>query len=273
MEPILLFVTSWWWIAPVAAGAGAATYAGVTRRARRARRLELDAARHDERRAYRALVDARARVKTARAELLTARSRGAFAPGTLEAKRELDTAKRAERTASLALRASRSRVQAGWAHYRATTADEPLPIDRLVAAHDAVNVRWLSYDTDVDKALRFPKMTDPRHPATMVFLEKQRDALVKRPVTRDRVTPEQYAEYRDAVAALTAALTDAERQAGVHGTPPAGQTAHEQAGAATAATVSAAAAVIADLADRLPDLISRVQSARGGGPPPPDSRL
>ncbi len=272
MEPILLFVESWWWIAPVAAGAGAATYTGVTRRARRARRLEVDAARYDERRAYRALVDARARVKTARADLLTAKSRGAFAPGTTEAKRELDAAKRSEKTSSLALRASRSRVQAGWAQYRATAADEPLPIDRLVAAHDALNVRWLSYDTDVDKALRFPKMTDPRHPATMVFLEKQRDALVSRPVSRDRVTPEQYAQYRDAVAALATALTDAERQAGVHGPPSPGQTAREHAGAATAATVSAAAAVIADLADRLPELISRVQSARGSTRPP-DSGL
>ena len=58
VEPVLLFVESWWWIAPVAAGAGAAGYAGLTTNRRRARRLELDAARHEERRAYRELVAA-----------------------------------------------------------------------------------------------------------------------------------------------------------------------------------------------------------------------
>jgi hypothetical protein len=270
VEPILLFVSSWWWIAPAAAGAGAATYAGLTTRTRRARRLELDAARHEEKRAYRALVEAKARVRAAQADVLAAKSAGGFSPASAEAKRELQAAKQTEKSASLALRATRSRVKAGYSQYRAASADDPLPIDRLAAIHDAVNSRWLSYETDVDKALAFPQLTDTRHPATVAFLRAQREALAKRPSIRDRVTPEQFAEYRAAVRALETALIDAERQAGVHGPASLGDAARAQAGAATAATVSAAAAVVADMAERLPALISRVQSARKGAPPPPD---
>ena len=159
-------MASWWWIAPAAAGAGAATYAGLTTRSRRARRLELDAARQEESLAYRELVAAKARVRTASADMMTAKSRtGAPAFQTGDARRELLAAKQAEKTASLALRASRSRVKAGYAQYRAATARDPLPIDRLYAAHDAINTRWLAYETDVDKALAYPQMTDVRHRA------------------------------------------------------------------------------------------------------------
>ncbi|MDY0908042.1 hypothetical protein [Microbacterium sp. CFBP9034] len=260
METILLFVSSWWWIAPAAAGAGAATYAGMTTRPRRARRLELDAARHEEKQAYRSLVEARAVLRVAQADLLTAKSRGAFSPDALEAKRDLQSAKQRERTASLALRASRSRVKAGYTQYRTASAGEPLPIDRLAAVHDAVNARWLTYETDVDLALAFPQLTDARNPATLVFLRAQREALAKRPMLRERATPRQYAEYRVAVRALEVALIDAERQAGVHGTTA-------SATAATAASVSAAAVALADLAGRLPSLISRAYPARDAAPP------
>lgn len=264
MEPILVVLTGWWWIAPAAVGAGAATYAGLTTRTRRARRLELDAARHEESLAYRALVAAKARVRTAQADVLSAKSRGAAAAATpaADARRELQAAKQGEKSASLELRASRSRVKAGYSQYRAAASGTPLPIDRLSTVHDAVNARWLSYETDVDKALAFPQMTDTRRPATVVFLRAQREALVRRPLLRDRVTPEQFAEYRVAVRALETALLDAERQAGVHGAP-----AGPPAVASTAATISAAATALADLAERLPSLLSRVQSPRESEPP------
>lgn len=261
MEPFLLFMGSWWWIAPAAAGVGAAAYTGLTTRRRRARRLELDAARHEETRAYRALVAAKAQVRTAHADVLTTRSHAA-PPIAAEAKRRLQAAKQNEKHASLELRASRSRVKAGYAQYHASSANDPLPIDKLYATHDAVNARWLSYDTDVDKALAFPDLTDARHPATVVFLRAQRAALEKRPTLRERVTPEQYSEYRDAVRALEAALIAAERQAGVHGPPP-----PTGAGAATAATLSAAAAVISDLASRLPSLLPPTPPRAGTTPP------
>lgn len=262
MEPILLIMASWWWIAPAVAGAGAATYAGLTTRSRRARRLELDAARQEESLAYRELVAAKARVRTASADMMTAKSRtGAPAFQTGDARRELLAAKQAEKTASLALRASRSRVKAGYAQYRAATARDPLPIDRLYAAHDAINTRWLAYETDVDKALAYPQMTDVRHPATLAFLRAQREALAQRPTLRERATPEQYLEYRAAVRHLESTFDEAERQAGVAGA------ARPASPAATAAAgLTAAAAVIAEIADRLPTLIARMPPPRAADP-------
>jgi hypothetical protein len=251
VEPILLILTAWWWVAPAAAGAGAATYAGLTTRSRRARRLELDAARHEESQAYRDLVAAKALVRTTQADVLTTKSQP-WAPGAVDARRRLQAARQSEKTASLALRASRSRVKAGYAQYRASASSDPLPIDRLYAAHDTVNTRWLAYETDVDKALSYPKMTDPRHPATVVFLRAQREALAKRPTLRDRVTPQQYLEYRVAVRELEATFAAAERQVGAPDPSRA-----SAPGSSAAAGLTAAAAVIAEIADRLPSLLAR----------------
>ena len=270
MEPILLIVSSWWWVAPAAVGVGAASYAGLTTRGRRARRLELDAARHEESHAYRELVAAKARVRAAHADVLAARAHGS-APQAAGARHALQSAKQSEKSASLALRATRARVKAVRAQYTATSSRESLPIDRLYAAHDAVNARWLSYETDVDKALAYPQLTDTRHPSTVVFLRAQREALARRPMLRDRVTPQQYAEYRAAVQALEAALTEAERRAGVPGSaPPSGSPAASAVAAAAtaAANVTAAAAALAELAGRLPSLLTKPPAARGGDVPP-----
>src|SRR5688572_11651820 len=124
----LLFVESWWWAAPAAAGAGAATYAGLTAKGRRARRLELDAARREVALAYRGLISARARVREAEANVLSARA-ASPAPGwgagwlgdpaTMAAKRQLQEAKRAVKAASLNLRARRARVRATTVQYHA----------------------------------------------------------------------------------------------------------------------------------------------------------
>jgi len=255
VESILLVLGAWWWVAPVVVGAGAASFAALTTRRRRSRRLELDAARHEESQAYRALVAAKARVRVAQADVLSARSRSAT-PAAAQAKRELQAAKQSEKSASLALRASRSRVKAGRAQYSASASKDPLPIERLYRAHDAVNSRWLEYDTDIDKALRYPQLTDPRHPATVVFLRAQREALNLRPLLPDRVTPEQYLDYRIAVNALEVALIDAERQAGVPGTAP----------APTAAP--AVTAALTTLAELWPTLIARVDPTRDRQDPP-----
>lgn len=272
MEPILLIVSSWWWVAPAAAGVGAVSYAGLTTRSRRARRLELDAARHDESHAYRELVAAKARVRAAHADLLAAKAHGT-AGQAIGARHAFQTAKQSEKSASLALRATRSRVKGVRAQYVASSSRDPLPIDRLYAAHDAVNARWLSYETDVDKALAFPQLTDTRHPSTVAFLRAQREALVRRPMQRDRVTPQQYAEYRAAVQALEAALTEAERQAGVPGSgrptsASASVASAAAAAAAAAANVTAAATTLAELAGRLPSLLAKPPAARGDGVPP-----
>ena len=219
----LLFVDSWWWVAPVVAGAGAATYAGVTARGRRARRIELDAARREVSLAYRSLIAARARVREAQAQVLSARAASgspAFGrqlsnPEMVQAKRRLQEAKREAGSASLVLRARRASVKSTTALYHAASTADPLPVERLFAAHDAVVARWMSYETDVAKAISYPQFSDTRHPATLAFFRAYRDAQILRPASaRERIPAERFLEYRDAVRSLEAAFDEAERQAG-----------------------------------------------------------
>jgi hypothetical protein len=240
VEPFLLIVEGWWWVVPTAAGAGTATYAGLTTRRRRARRLELDAARHEESHAHRAWIAARARVSEAQANVLAARAASGSpsfgpalleaalsgspftgSPETIEAKRQLQAAKLAERSAALALRASRARVKATAAHYHAASGTDPLPIENLFAAHDAVVARWMVYETDPTKSIDYPLLSDARHPATIAFFVAQREAQQLRPASaRDRIPPQQFLDYRNAVRALEAAFDEAERQAGAAKRPP-----------------------------------------------------
>lgn len=230
----LLLAESWWWAAPAAAGAGAATYAGVTAKGRRARRLELDAARREVAFAYRALIAARARVREAEANVLVARAASPTpalgpawlgSPATIEAKRQLQEAKRAVKSASLTLRARRARVRATTVQYHAASSSDPLPIERLFAAHDAVVARWMAYETDVAKAIAYPQLSDSRQPATLAFLRAHREAQRLRPASaRDRIPPEQYLAYRDAVRELEAAFDEAERSAGAAARPTAPRT-------------------------------------------------
>lgn len=219
MDPLLL-IESWWWALPVAAGVGAAGYRAVTTNSRRARRLELDAARLEERFAIQRLLAARADARAAKGEVLAARARRDAPRSVLtEAQRRSAESRDLEWSASLNLRAARSRVSAARMQYHARAAEAPLPIDVLVARHDAVTARWLEYETDPAKALSFPQMLDAQHPMTLAFLRAQRDAQQLRPtVARDRVTPAAFLAYRDAVAAEEAAFVAAERDA--LGLPP-----------------------------------------------------
>ena len=106
-------------------------------------------------------------------------------------------------------------MRATIAQYHAATAADPLPIERLFAAHDAVVARWMAYETDVAKALAYPQLSDTRQPATLAFLRAYREAQQLRPASaRERIPPEQFLAYRDAVRALEAAFDEAERQAG-----------------------------------------------------------
>jgi hypothetical protein len=265
VEPLILLVQGWWWVAPAAAGVGAASFMGLTTGRRRARRLELDAARHEESQAYRALVAAKAQVRTAQADVLAARSRSGMSAAPIQTKRALQSARDAEKAASFALRASRARVKASYAQYRANSAAEPLPIERLYAEHDAVNARWLAYETDVDKALAFPQLTDAQHPATVAFFRAQREAQFLRPTAGRRVAPAQFVAYRNAVATMDDALTEAERQAGVPG-------------AARAAQQGGVAGVLGSVADAIDAAIPVIEGLRSAivlprrfTPKPPDS--
>lgn len=264
MEPLILLVQGWWWIAPAAVGAGVASYMGLTTGRRRARRLELDAARHEEGQAYRALVAAKAQVRIAQADALAERARPGAMAASLHARRALQSARDTERSASFALRASRARVKASYAQYRASSAAEALPIERLYAAHDAINARWLAYETDVDKALSYPQVTDSRHPATVAFLRAQREAQFLRPTPGRRIEPAEFVAYRTAVSAMDSALAEAERQAGVPGTPRTPQ--------------GGVAGVLGSVADAIDAAIPMLEGLRSSlvlprpfAPKPPDS--
>lgn len=215
MEPLLEFLAAWWWMAPTAAGLGAVGYAGLTTGRRRSRRLALDAARHQEQLAVRALLTARADTRSAQAQVQAAKAARAGAPaGTAsvtETRRRLQQAKDAQRAASLALRARRLQVRAERAHLHAAGAKDETPLARLAHEHDAIAARWLEYETDLETSLAFPQMSDPHHPATAAFLvELQRAQHLRPSEGSTRVTPEEFVAYREAVHRLEAAFTSAE---------------------------------------------------------------
>ncbi|GAA1856963.1 hypothetical protein ACFQZV_02905 [Microbacterium koreense] len=218
MEPLLAFLVDFWWIAPATAGAGAVGYSAVTARSRRARRIELDAARHEELIARKAVLAARADVRGAQAAVQAAQAQhGRFAlgaPAVVAAKQHLQRAKQSLRSSQLAVRAARTRVKAVQARLALGTSSEPLPIETLMARHDAVTAGWLDYETDAAKALVFTQMSDARHPTTFAFLQAHAEAARLRPASvKAKVTPEQFVAYRDAVAAAEGAFAEAERSA------------------------------------------------------------
>lgn len=215
MEPLFELVGAWWWVAPTVAGLGAVSYGVLTTGRRRAKRLELDAARHEVATAHAAHAAARADVRSAHAEVLAAQAqRGADGfLGVAKARQALHEAKRRQRTAMLTLRAKRSAVRAARAQIAASST--PLPLARVMARHDAVTTRWLEYETDVAKVIAFPQMSDVRHPSTAAFLDAQLEARRTRPASdRARVSPEDFLAYRDAVHALEVAFAAAEQDAG-----------------------------------------------------------
>ncbi len=87
-------------------------------------------------------------------------------------------------------------------------------LSRLFATHDAVTARWLEYELDVAKIIAFPAMSDGRQPLTAAFLRAKRIADGLRPASaKARLTKEQLAEYRNAVADFEVAFDVAERDA------------------------------------------------------------
>ena len=87
-------------------------------------------------------------------------------------------------------------------------------LERLFAEHDAVTARWLEYELDVAKIIAFPAMSDGRQPLTAAFLRAKRVADGLRPASpKAKLTKEQLAEYRNAVADFEVAFDVAERDA------------------------------------------------------------
>ena len=164
------FVESWWWVAPAAAGAGAAWRT----RAVTAETVAARAGSNSTPRGTRSAVAYRGAHRGARRDVARRPGRTCSAaqgsrlprsaprgsaPGHREAKRAA-AGRRSARAKSASLEAAGERARACRRRDRAVPrgalADDPLPIERLVAAHDAVTARWLAYETDVGEGARVP---------------------------------------------------------------------------------------------------------------------
>ncbi|MBO0980039.1 hypothetical protein [Microbacterium sp. SD291] len=225
MDPLLL-IAEWWWIAPAAAGAGAVGVMGARRRGRATgRRLAYDAARTDLKTARQAAIERRLAVKVARADLAHVTAQRAARTATPEqvasAKRMLRERENAAKSAAAEVRARQARLTAARAEI--STASGARPIERLHAAHDAVTARWMQYETDTARQIAYPAMTDVRRPTTAAYLRAAGHATECRRTASGRITPADFAAYRDAVADLERAFDVAEHDARVQAgeTPPA----------------------------------------------------
>ena len=214
MDAIWLAAAELWWIAPVAAGGGAAGFVAVRRRSTmNGKRLGYDAARLELREAKREAKDAADAARIARAEAARVNAERAASKGDSSV---VSAARRAHREAQLAARAAAARVKASRVRVsteRAAIGNAMLPLPRIRAQHDAVLARWMEYETDAAKALAFPDMSDSRKPATAAFLAAVEQARDLRPAASARVTAAEFAAYRRAVDDLARAFDVAERSA------------------------------------------------------------
>ncbi|GAA1955012.1 hypothetical protein [Microbacterium deminutum] len=181
MEPFFTFAGNFWWlifpVMGVMAGIGNAWERNARRRHRR--RLEV--------------LHAKAELKAAQAA-----ASGRTAPIAIPQPAPGQSALMAEMTP--------------WKSPPAASTGSQL--ERLFASHDEVTSRWLEYELDVAKIIAFPAMSDGRQPLTAAFLRAKRIADGLRPASaKARLTKEQLAEYRNAVADYEVAFDVAERDA------------------------------------------------------------
>ncbi len=217
MDPFIL-LAEWWWIAPSAVGAGAVTAVGIRRSQKNGgRRLALDAARADLRDAQREVGQRRRAVKIARAEharLVAERSASrATTADVASARRALKQAEHDVKAAVADVRARRVHVGVAQAEVPASSQTDRYPLARLHRAHDAVTARWMEYETDPAKLIAYPVMSNGKDPAMAAFLKAASQARDLRPSAGARITTEEYAAYRDAVAHLQRTFDVAEHTA------------------------------------------------------------
>ncbi|MEU1971799.1 TolC family protein [Microbacterium sp. NPDC019599] len=219
MDPLWATIAEVWWIAPVAAGAGVFAMLGLKhQRAVDARRLEYDAARLE-------LADARTRARAARSALKLARAQLSLAQAeraagrggahdVAAARHGLQSAERATRAAAADLRVRRARVSTARAGLAATSDPAHRPLARVTALHDSLTARWMEYETDPARVIMFPVMSDARVPETAAHFVARAEAQRLRPGSATaRITPVQFAEYRNAVEHLARTFEAAEREA------------------------------------------------------------
>ncbi|WP_188436122.1 hypothetical protein [Microbacterium murale] len=217
MDPLML-AAEWWWIAPAAVGAGAVTAAGMHRRGSSSgRRLAFDAAREDLKEAQYRAAERRRAVKLARAEharLVAERTASrASAADVASARRVLKHAEQDARAAAADVRARRVQMNVARAEIPLASKRERYPVARLHRAHDAITARWMDYETDPAKLIAYPTMSDAKDQATAAFLRASRHAQESRPAAGERITTEEFATYRDAVAQLERTFDVAEHSA------------------------------------------------------------
>lgn len=88
-------------------------------------------------------------------------------------------------------------------------------MERLHAAHDAVTARWMRYETDPALQISYPAMTDVKSSETAAYFRSAGHATDMRRAAAGRITPAEFAAYRDAVAELERAFEAAEHAAKV----------------------------------------------------------
>ncbi|WP_375386523.1 hypothetical protein [uncultured Microbacterium sp.] len=220
MDPLWAFVAGVWWVAPMIVGAGALGWFGLRgQRTSGARHLEIDAAAHDVRAARTALTQRRADVAVAHAELMRVQAeratRSASDRDLSSARRALQTARQNVKSASAALLARRASLRAARASMPHAGADPAeYPLAKVIDAHNRVLARWMEYETDPAKLIAFPAMSDGRSPVLADFLREQSQAQWLRPASATvRMTPADFAAYRDAVRRTERAFDAAEREA------------------------------------------------------------
>jgi len=252
MDPLLL-VAEWWWIAPSAVAVGTVGVIGVNRRnsTTSGRRLAVDAARHDLRAAQQVAAERRTALKIARADLTRVAAERAAQRASAEqvaaARRMLRERERDAKAASADVRARQVRLNA--ARAAIPPASGPRPLDRLQAEHDAVIARWMRYETDPALQIGYPAMTDVKRAETAAYLRAADHAKEMRRAATGRVTPAEFAAYRDAVAELERAFEAAEHaakvQAGEATTIPAWQDAAQDVLSRSAEAIDRAAGAAA----------------------------
>ena len=194
-----------------------------------ARRLGLDAARHELESAKTEAARARAQLRVAQADALRVEAdrAAARAPGgaVAAARRRVVSARAEVKASAIAVRARRAAVGAARASLPPGGTDRAaFPLGRLMSEHDALTARWMQYETDPAKLIAYPAMSDSRSPLLSDFLTADRQARWLRPASVDaRMTPADFAAYRSAVRhaedAFDAAERDALIQAGHHPQP------------------------------------------------------
>lgn len=177
----------------------------------------MDAARNDLRIAQRDVGERRRAVRVARAEharVVAERTASrASSAEVASARRALRQAEQDVRAAVADVRAKRVRVSVAQAELPAASKIEQYPMARLMQAHDAITARWMDYETDPAKLIAYPVMSDGKEPAMASFLAAAKQARDLRPASSEKVTPEEYSAYRDAVAHLERAFDVAEHTA------------------------------------------------------------